>query len=276
MFELAAPGDWSEPDWVDVWIPVGLDVDEEAICNESAGVLTEACMFRAWPIYQREKWGHGEEAICEALLPLFLHVLQPAYDDFDRMQRGRGGRSAGQADHRGGPVAEGLDRNDGEEEGADEGPRAGPIVLPIDDAAPVNQEEDEKRERNAKARVKTKRWLRSTCPTPLGGGMALRFINHVTEGMQRDEFYIGSKRWNQKQEAKAAILRQTSRNFLCRDYPLLVAARGEIEFRALQKLRLLLFNGQLWMLLPSEDFNNEFKSKVFGALSNVGGLAERL
>ena len=50
--------------------------------------------------------------------------------------------------------------------------------------------------------------------------MALRFINHVTEGMQRDEFYIGGTRWNQKQEAKATILRQTSRNFLCRDYPL--------------------------------------------------------
>ena len=260
-----------------MWIPVGLHVDEEAICNESAGVLTEACMFRTWPIYQRDKWGHGEEAICEALLPLFLHVLQPAYDEFDKLQRGRGERSAaGQADHQGGPVAEAEGADEEGAEGADEDPRVGPIVPARDDAAPVNQEESQMRERNAKARVKTKRWLRSTCPTPLGGGMALRFINHVTEGMQRDEFYIGSKRWNQKQEARASILRQTSRKFLCRDYPLLVAARGEIEFRALQKLRLLLFNGQLWMLLPSEDFTNEFKSKVFWALSNVGGLTERL
>ena len=65
------------------------------------------------------------------------------------------------------------------------------------------------------------------------------------------------------------------RGMLLRNYQLLVHARGEIEERGAQKMRMLLFSNRLWSILPAADLTNALKVRAFLGITGAEASTER-
>eukprot|EP00959_Pyramimonas_sp_CCMP1952_P033216 696858-Pyramimonas_sp.AAC.1 len=95
--------------------------------------------------------------------------------------------------------------------------------------------------------------------------------------MQLEELWIGSKRWERKQDAIAARRYASGDNgSLLRDYSVLIHARGQIELKAFMRMRVLFFDSRLWGLVRESEMNNMLKADVFTGVSAAGALVQKL
>jgi hypothetical protein len=270
MLELLAHSEWSDHSQIIVKMPPGTEYDVETIKHKVADGLTEALTYRRWRLYMRKKHGGAEEAICDVSLPLMIHnILTEAYNEFCVMQRGS---------RRSGSVS-----NQVANSGADNASLMLPAAMGDSENLPVKFEFDRAAwaAQNDRFRKTGQEFLnshtRTDSPSALGQCIVLRMIMAPIQVMEKDEFLVGSIKWERQQQALAAKhAAEGSTQFLKRDYMGLVHARGTIQMKGLYKFRLLLNDPRLWMMMPQADMRNDLKVTAFSGINGASGKTERL
>eukprot|EP00959_Pyramimonas_sp_CCMP1952_P150933 3158666-Pyramimonas_sp.AAC.1 len=89
----------------------------------------------------------------------------------------------------------------------------------------------------------------------------------------RMQLRVSSKKWEHRQRAAAArsIREGVDGDKLHRDYRILVAARGTLESGLNMRLRHLLDDSRLWLLVPQGDVTNRTRAIAFFTISSAGG-----
>ncbi|CAK0810923.1 unnamed protein product, partial [Prorocentrum cordatum] len=272
-----ASGDWNS-NRLEIYVPPGTEYDEQSLFSTVSSGIAKALVFRNFTVYQRKKWMGADEACCDFALPLLLgNVLVEAYKVFCDRINGLPYRPA--AHHPGGdaPAAAALgallDAGALPDEEAMEARRDDAVIDPRG-LAPIAV---------AAAEVARKRkvaldWLMCrTRNSPCSQVVVLKMILSILQTMQAEELYIGSKKWGRRQEAQAARLAgQPNTGKLLRTYAVLVHAEGEIEARAVKRMRTLLLEHRIWILLRDGDMTNDLKADAFTSLSSAGAYIEDL
>ena len=195
-------------------------------------------------------------------LPLLVHgLLKPAFAKFCLMCKYGGG--AGSSD---GAVVLARSRGDPMLPGDVGDPSSAPIPFEFDRAAWAAQ--------NDRFRKKAHEFLSRGSPRPMALAIVLRMCMAPVQSMEKEEFWVGSRKWNAKQAAKA-VKGGGSPCILQRDYQCLVHARGEIESKGVHKLRMLMFEQRLWLFLPEVDYTNDLKVAAFLSLTGSEAATER-
>ena len=87
--------------------------------------------------------------------------------------------------------------------------------------------------------------------------------------MLQSQLYIGSENFETTETAKA-INTPPNEEILTRDYPLTIAAKGDTEEQAMTKVRMLLTERRMWMVLRPDGLTNRTRSLAFRMLMRAG------
>jgi hypothetical protein len=256
----------------EIYVRPGVAYDENAVKARHAEGISRAIAYRRWNLYMRKKWGNAAEACCDAALPLLINeMLIPVYKMFCERQ------SAKAPCHRVGAAGAGVDGDD-EVEDPDRGRGALVPLVADPEAMPGGAVSDGSWAAiNASNRKTASTFLQSRSPGPVGQVVSLRMIVSICQSIQKEQFWIGSQRYNKMQDALAARRSKdvSEPGVLLRDYAVLVAARGVIENKAFVRIRALMFDARLWVVLPEYEWTNDLKAMNFLGLSGAGALVEK-
>lgn len=266
LLSVAAQGDWLDQDHIDVFVAVDFAGDEEQLKEKIADAISSSLTHRRWSLYMRKKHGGAEEAVCDVALPLLCHgLLKSAYNEFVLVCSNTKSKPAEPGEASAPPALQDepalpFDLGD---------PSALPVPFEFDRAAWAAQ--------NDRFRAKAFSWLNAPGIRPLASAVVLRMCVSPVQYMEKQEFWVGSKGWEKRQNACAAQGDlSASRVFLQRDYHALVHARGEIEEKGICKMRMLLFDHRLWVVLPHCDWTNELKVMAFLGICGSEAVTEKL
>jgi len=215
-------------------------------------------------MYIRKKHGGAEEAVCDVTLPLVVHgMLKEAYRRFVF----RNNKKVASSDDAGEQLPA-LTNGDPLLPHSFGDPVELPVKFEFDRAAWAAQ--------NDRFRSKSSAFLSQVSPRPVAECICLRMVVATVQCMEKEEFWIGSKKWNIIEDAKAAKANTDGDEFrLLRDYQALVHARGQVEDKGLRKMRMLFFDVRLWGFLPDQDLTNELKVMAFCGLTSAEGSTYR-
>ena len=268
LLELLAEGDWNNDKEYLIYLPPGTVCDEDKMRRQFASGMTEALCSRRWRMYIRKKHGGAEEAVCDIALPLIVHgIIVPAYNRFCLRHNPKVNNAKNDGDDDDGHLPAILENGDPALPYA-YGEAELPVKFEFDRAAWAAQ--------NDRFRTKGQTFLSCEDPRPVASTICLRMILACVQCMEKEEFWVGSRRWNMLEEAKAAAADNSQEGFkLNRDYQALLHARGEIESKGIFKMHLLLFDTRLWQFIPEQDLTNQLKVQTFLGLTSAEASTER-
>ena len=129
---------------------------------------------------------------------------------------------------------------------------------------------------NDRFRKKSVEFLEEESVRPVASICCLRMVLATVQCMEKEEFFIGSKRYEMLEQAKAAKADASQEGkVLLRDYQALVHARGDIEAKGTMKMRMLLFDTRLWVFICERDLTNKLKVMTFLGLTSAEASTER-
>lgn len=277
LLECLPNRDWTNHQEIEVYTGVGA-VDETALKVRVAKGLTEALAHRAFRLYRRNRWTGQEEALSDlAIIEVCCGLLQLAYTMWaDR--RGRKRRRVGQeavvqeggVGVSGHATNEGADIAEGDESAAEEQGGIGldAMVVEGQDAGPTFAEQNEAHRRSALE------WLALRRPSPHSHLVLLRTVIAPLQSMLRSFLTMSSDNWEVCQRAR--LVREEASDGVGRDFRILVAARGDLEKVAIQKITSLMRDPVLWCLLLPADVTVRLRASAYIMLSRcAAGLTRR-
>jgi hypothetical protein len=187
LLDLLARGNLANNTRFEIWVQPGVQFDEVLLKQRVAEGISRAFTFRRWRVYMREKWDGADEACCAVVLPLLIHeLLIDAYDEFckahaSKKQTARPRLGVDAEAAVGAGAGDRLDIVPHGGHGSDAGGAPG--------EAPTAANNDKFRRTAAE-------FLHSTSPGPVGQTVCLRMILTIVQTMQKEEFWVGSKKWN--------------------------------------------------------------------------------
>jgi hypothetical protein len=236
----------------------GVDIDE--FLDEATEATTDALFPKQFRLWARNKWNGPEESVSEQLLLELCHGLLARTWLRVMARLAQKTASSDSVPPNGPHVAE--------DPAAGGGIDALALAIPIE--ALVSDMQRARREDSGAPSGKdhasvAAAWLASRNPTAASQMILWRLFVHIPATLMKQLLYCGSKPWERKQQAKAVKAQKDGgvTDALTRDYPILVAARGELENQALSKCVTLMRDAGMWMLIPTVDLTNRTRATGF-------------
>lgn len=272
---LLPNGNWLKRFIVEFFVDDPDALDKAEFLREAAEAIANVFTDCAWQLWAKSKWNGAETSAAQQTFPNLAHnLLCLAWPYFEARCKKKP-----LPEPVFGPVAGAGAANDGANNGnanGNDGNAADDLQLanvPNDAAHVVAQyaarsnEGAGSTEKNVKSHLDVvKSFLAQIRPTSLTRQLLWRMHVNICDNFLQQILKIGSAKWETKQQAAAA--KNNDPRVLGRDFPILIAARGDIEHEALAKVETLSRDPRMWMLVPDEDCNN--RTRAMGYLMQTG------
>ena len=251
-----------------------LDID--AFLDDASDATASALYPKSFRLWALDKWNGPEESASEQLLVEGCHrLLSRSWPHF-MVALALKFPNAPEADAR-------SSGNDGAGSGAGVAQSVDAIVLHCPEAAiqllnakMCAGEAGRSNDHGKNHVLAAGAFLAKSEPTALTSMVVWRLFVHIPQTVMKRYLYIGSRPFERKEQAKAVRAHgQAPSTSLTRDYPVVIAARGDVENQAKAKCIMLMKDPTLYMLVPIEDVTNHTRAVAFLAGTAILGLLSK-
>ena len=263
-------GDWRNVEFIEHYLSAEalLVFDRKKFAAAFSTALTFALAGSLIPLYPRSRWTGADLTADRAGLLLACHGL--VFHVYPKFAADASSRSA---EH--GPrhtprlpilEIEAADAEGGSAADANVGAGVGAPAQQNQAAAPSWQEENEKHRRQ------TLRWVLSE---PLGQVVMLRLCLEPLRNLLSKQLRIAGRAWDEAQRLKQLKAVKAGDSSYQRHFRITVAAEQTLENEFMQQVRALMFEHELWSVMPPRQLFLEDAPPFVGAACPLGDVWHR-